>query len=132
MVAADGMPTSTTSRRFIALGNLVRDARERALDGGGVEDDGGFRHKKKIANRSAGRGDSRYAFCVHFSFATSQGGVKGTKTVSSICRGGGLAVFAPGRAVLDDPIRQRLLEADVAPGFSDSIHLCRRISSRSA
>jgi hypothetical protein len=50
-----------------------------------------------------------------FSFATSQGGVKGTK-FSSI-RGGSLAVFAPSRAVLDDPIRQRLLESDVAPGF---------------
>jgi len=26
----------------------VRDARERALDGGGVEDDGGFRHETKL------------------------------------------------------------------------------------
>ena len=30
----------------VALGDLVRDAGERALDGGGVEDEGGFRHKK--------------------------------------------------------------------------------------
>ena len=51
-----------------------------------------------------------------FSFATSQGGLKGTKFVSSI-RGGGLAVFAPGRAVLDDPVRQRLLESNVATGL---------------
>ena len=29
---------------FVALGNFVRDARERALDGGGIKDDGGFRH----------------------------------------------------------------------------------------
>jgi len=49
-----------------------------------------------------------------FSFATSQGGVKGT---NYLIRGGGLAVFAPRGAVLDDPIRQRLLEADVAPGL---------------
>ncbi len=46
---------------LVALGDFVRDARERALDGGGVEDDGGFRHKK-IANHSAGR--SRFALCV--------------------------------------------------------------------
>ncbi len=56
----------------------------------------------------------RGAFMI--SFATSQGGVKGTNSVSSI-RGGGLAVFAPAGAVLDDPVRQRLLETDVAPGL---------------
>ena len=39
---------------LVALGDLMRDARERALDGGGVEDDGGFRHKKSRI-RSAGR-----------------------------------------------------------------------------
>ena len=58
----------------------------------------------------------RVDFVFIFSFATSQGGVKGTIFFSSI-RGGGLAVFAPARAVLDDPIRQRLLEADVAAGL---------------
>jgi hypothetical protein len=31
---------------IVAFVNLVRDARERTLDGGGVEDDGGFRHGK--------------------------------------------------------------------------------------
>jgi hypothetical protein len=50
-----------------------------------------------------------------FSFATSQGGVKGAKFI--LVRRGGLTVFAPGRAVFDDPIRQRLFEADVASGF---------------
>jgi len=29
---------------FIALGDFVRDAGERALDRNGIEDDGGFRH----------------------------------------------------------------------------------------
>jgi hypothetical protein len=31
---------------FVALGDFVGDAREGALNGGGVEDEGGFRHKK--------------------------------------------------------------------------------------
>ena len=31
---------------FVALGDFVRDARERALDRDGIEDDGGFRHEK--------------------------------------------------------------------------------------
>jgi len=56
----------------------------------------------------------RLAFML--SFATSPGDVKGTKNGGLIGRGG-LAVFAPGGAVLDDPIRQRLLEADVATGL---------------
>jgi hypothetical protein len=71
--------------------------------------------KKKIANplrRAEPIRVMRLAFMV--SFATSQGGFKGTKL--SIC-GGGLAVFAPGGAVLDDPVRQRLLKADVTTGF---------------
>ena len=58
----------------------------------------------------------RVNFVFIFSFATSQGGVKGTNFISSI-RGGVLTVFAPARAVLDDPIRQRLLEADVTAGL---------------
>jgi hypothetical protein len=56
----------------------------------------------------------RWAFMI--SFATSQGGVKGTKIFSSI-RGGGLTILAPGGAVLDDPIRQCLLETDVTSGL---------------
>jgi hypothetical protein len=73
--------------------------------------------ERKIANplrRAEPIRVMRLAFM--FSFATSPGGVKGTKFVSSI-RGGVLAVFAPGRAVFDDPIRQRLLETDIAPGL---------------
>src|SRR5664280_864864 len=54
---------------FVALGDLVRDARERALDGGGVKDDGGFRHKKS-RTRSAGR--SRFAWCVGRSYFPSR------------------------------------------------------------
>ena len=38
------------------------------------------------------------------------------KDVRLICCAG-LARFAPCRTMLDDPIRQRLLEADVASGF---------------
>jgi hypothetical protein len=50
-----------------------------------------------------------------FSFATSPGSVKGTVYLLSVA--GDLAGLAPARAVVDDPIRQRPLEADVMPGL---------------
>jgi hypothetical protein len=72
--------------------------------------------KIKIANPfRLGAEVVRVDFIFIFSFATSQGGVKGTNF--NLIHRGGLAVFAPRRAVLDDPIRQRLLEADVATGL---------------
>ena len=47
MVAAGGNADQHDVRAdLVALGDLVRDAREGTLDGQGVEDDGGFRHKK--------------------------------------------------------------------------------------
>ena len=58
MVAADRNADQRDLRAvLVALGNLVRDARERALDGGGVKDDGGVRHKKsRTPFRRAGAG----------------------------------------------------------------------------
>ena len=50
------------------------------------------------------------------SFATSPGGVKG-KVLVGLIRGSNLAIFAPGRAVFDYPIRQRLLKANIPSGF---------------
>jgi hypothetical protein len=38
---------------FVALGNFVSDARERALNRDGVEDDGGFRHWEKTSSFSS-------------------------------------------------------------------------------
>jgi hypothetical protein len=74
--------------------------------------------KRKIANllRQCAEPIRVMRLAFIFSFATSQGGVKGTNFSSSI-RCGVLAVFAPGGAVLDDPVRQRLLETDVASGL---------------
>ena len=43
---------------LVVLGDLVRDARERALDGGGVEDDGGFRHGGKSSSFSCSSSSS--------------------------------------------------------------------------
>jgi hypothetical protein len=50
------------------------------------------------------------------SFATSQGGVKGT-VFFGLIDAAGLAVFAPAGPVPDDPIRQGLFETDVPSGF---------------
>ena len=51
---------------FVALGNFMRNAREGALDRRGVEDDGGFRHKKSQTYPALGR--RRFASRVPFSF----------------------------------------------------------------
>jgi hypothetical protein len=61
--------------------------------------------------------DSRRGFDLHFSFATSQGSFKGTRSFSGSVGRGRLPVFTPTGAVLDDPIRQCLLKTDVTPGF---------------
>jgi hypothetical protein len=54
VVAADGNADQNNfPADFVALGNLVRDAREGALDGDGVEDDGGFRHFWKFSSFSS-------------------------------------------------------------------------------
>ena len=67
----------------------------------------------KIANRfRPGAEMIRVDFVFIFSFATSPGGVKGTKFSGSI-RGCGLAVLAPGGAVFDDPVGQSPFKADI-------------------
>ena len=50
---------------LIALRNLVRDAGERALDGDGIEDDDGFRHKK---SRTCSAGRNRFAWLASCSY----------------------------------------------------------------
>src|SRR5579885_1386422 len=50
----------------------------------------------------------------HRSFAASPGGVKGT---TGLIVAAGLTGLAPGGTVLDDPIRQRPLKADVVTGL---------------
>ena len=70
-----------------------------------------------IKNRKptpAGGADSRCFLVFHFSLAASRGCVKGSV---GLIGGVGVAVFPPGRAVLDDPVGQRLFKADVAAGL---------------
>ena len=101
---------------FVALGDFVRDARQGALDGNGVEDDGIFRHKKS----ESARGSRWFAAAKTFSFviaslATSRGCLKGAGGSTSLH--GDLTASAPFGTVLNDPIRQRLLETDVVSGL---------------
>ena len=59
-------------------------------------------------------GDPRFAFRFHFSFATSQGCLKGATilVISGILPG-----LSPGRTMFDYPIRQRALKTNVMAGF---------------
>jgi hypothetical protein len=60
---------------------------------------------------------SRCRFDIHFSFAASPGSFKGTTVVSISMGYRRLPFFAPTSAMVEDPIRQGLLKADVTSGL---------------
>jgi hypothetical protein len=62
-----------------------------------------------------GGADSRDWFRFHFSFATSQGGVKGTLMTYLVA--GILPRAPPTGAMVNDPVRERVLKADITAGF---------------
>jgi hypothetical protein len=108
----------------------MRDARKRAGDAKGVQDDGGFRHDASIgADRNkksepcirAGSLEERLSSSG--ALATSQGRLKGAFGLRENLVSGGLlsllslAGFAPFGAMFDDPVREGTFKADIVPGF---------------
>jgi hypothetical protein len=94
------------------VGLSIENIRERPKIGNDGEDAGEKENCEPLR-----RAEPIRVACSAFmvSFAASPGSVKGTFNLFSVT--GDLAGFAPARAVLDDPIRQRPLEADVMPGL---------------
>jgi hypothetical protein len=98
---------------LVAFGDFMGDARQGALDRGGVQmiaDSGMKKSERAVWGRFA-----VVAVVVMASFATSRGRVKGAVQGKLLVRH--LPGFAPLGAMLDDPVRQGPLEADVMPGF---------------